>query len=111
MLTVKLYGGYCTMLDISNDPSIYIEHNYQLNENQYISEHIDLNINTWNQGSFVYINAPTGSGKTSFILDKILPFAECNNKKILYICNRIALKEQIKLNILEKFNNFIINYN
>lgn len=111
MFTIKHYGGYYTMLDISNDPSIYIEHNYQLNENQYISEHIDLNINTWNQGSFVYINAPTGSGKTSFILDKILPFAKHNNRKILYICNRSALKEQIKLNILERFNNAIINYN
>ncbi len=99
------------MLDISNDPSIYTEYNNKLNENQYISECIGLNKFTWNQGSFVYINATTGSGKTNFILDKILPFAKSYNKKILYICNRTALKEQIKLNILEKFNNFITNFN
>ena len=49
----------------------------------------------------IFIESETGTGKTSFILDTLLPFAKKNNRHILYLCNRISLREQIK-NKLEK---------
>ena len=44
----------------------------------------------------VFIQSETGTGKTSFILNVLLPYAEKNKRHILYLCNRTALEAQIK---------------
>lgn len=44
----------------------------------------------------LFIVSQTGTGKTTFIFDNCLPVAEKEKKKILYLCNRAALKNQIK---------------
>lgn len=42
----------------------------------------------------LYLQAPTGSGKTTFILQKILTLAMKQNRGILILCNRSNLVEQ-----------------
>ncbi len=44
----------------------------------------------------IFIESPTGTGKTTFILKKLLPFAMENNDTVLYLSNRNALREQIE---------------
>ena len=44
----------------------------------------------------LFIASQTGSGKTTFIFENCIPVAEKEGKKVLYLCNRTALKNQIK---------------
>lgn len=44
----------------------------------------------------VIINSHTASGKTTFVFETLLPDAIRNGKTIVYLCNRNALKEQLK---------------
>ena len=53
----------------------------------------------WGPGDIVLITAPTGRGKTYFILNTLFNHAIQNRKKILYLVNRVALKEQIEKEI------------
>lgn len=53
--------------------------------------------------SIVLINSPTGTGKTTFIIDKLIPYASDNLRNILYFGNRIALGEQLKMASKDKF--------
>ena len=46
-------------------------------------------------GDRIFIDAPTGSGKTTFILKTLLPYYTARRKRILYLVNRRILKEQI----------------
>lgn len=80
---------------------------------KYISEGIGDDYQKWYNGDDIYyqgkkdmknwgldaarifIQSATGTGKTSFILGKLLPFAFENKRDILYLTNRTALKEQI----------------
>lgn len=47
-------------------------------------------------GNLIFIDAPTGSGKTTFILKTLLPYFCALKKKILYLVNRRILKKQIQ---------------
>lgn len=79
--------------------------NYQMNE-KYISDGIKEGYTEWemrkplNSSTKVFIESPTGTGKTSFIINTLLPYAAKHNRSILYIGNRVAIKEQTE-NILE----------
>ncbi|WP_169786345.1 DEAD/DEAH box helicase family protein [Viridibacillus arvi] len=42
------------------------------------------------------IGGECGSGKTTAIMEKLVPYAAKNNKSVLYVCNRTALKDQLK---------------
>lgn len=58
--------------------------------------------------SLVYIEAPTGSGKTYFILKKLLPYAIEKGRSILFLSNRNILLKQIREEVssdLHKKNN------
>lgn len=46
--------------------------------------------------SRVYIESPTGTGKTTFILEQLFPYAAQQNRHILYLSNRNILSEQTK---------------
>ncbi|MEM1484915.1 DEAD/DEAH box helicase family protein [Oscillospiraceae bacterium PP1C4] len=63
---------------------------------RWISDIIGQDYETWRPGKIVVISAQTGTGKTSFILNQLLEFATKSKKKILYVCNRSALVEQIQ---------------
>lgn len=83
----------------------------------YISELIKDEYKEWEAGQIILISAPTGSGKSNFIFDKLLELAICRRKKILYLVNRRILKMQldsllerdINEKIYEKFRNYEID--
>lgn len=68
----------------------------------YITEIIKQEYQKWNIGDCIFLEAPTGTGKTTFILKELLPFVKSLNMEILYLSNRFLLKEQIKKEIAEK---------
>lgn len=75
---------------------------------RYVSDIIgEDEFKSWGPGQRVFITAATGTGKTTFILDKLLiERAIGNEEKILYLVNRRILKEQLEnkknLEILKK---------
>lgn len=44
---------------------------------------------------YYLIGAECGAGKTTAIMEKLVPFAKRNNENVLYVCNRVTLKEQL----------------
>lgn len=48
----------------------------------------------------IFIDSPTGTGKTSFILKDLLTYAKNRGETILYICNRRATWEQIYVDLV-----------
>lgn len=68
----------------------------------YITEIIKQEYQKWNVGDCIFLEAPTGAGKTTFILKELLPFVKSLNMELLYLSNRFLLKEQIKQEIAEK---------
>ena len=56
----------------------------------YISDIIGQDYLNWNN-QYILISSHTGSGKTTFILNQLLPHAIKQNKYILYLCNNKVL--------------------
>lgn len=54
----------------------------------------------------VLISAPTGIGKSTFILETLLPYAMERRKKMLILCNRKLLREQYWKDIVMRFDNY-----
>lgn len=50
----------------------------------------------WRDGTRIVFDAGVNSGKTYFILNILLPWAHKKHWKILYLCNRIPLRDQIQ---------------
>ena len=69
---------------------------------QYVSDKIGDEYKSWNNGDVVFITAQTGTGKNYFVENVLLQYCIDNNKKILYIGNRLNLKRQVKINILQQ---------
>ena len=46
--------------------------------------------------SWIFISAPTGSGKTYFIFETLLKYLVSESKSMLYLVNRSILKKQLK---------------
>lgn len=65
----------------------------------YIADAIGSDYEKWVAGDTVFISAPTGSGKTTFILNIFLPYLARKKIKILYLVNRKVLKEQIEAEV------------
>ena len=65
----------------------------------------------WSCGDTVIIHAQTGAGKTYFVLQELLPFVAEQGKKLLYLSNRSALRDQVKLSYPGKFNDVILAMN
>lgn len=74
---------------------------------EWVSDVIGNEYKEWQKGDMIKIHSQTGTGKTTFILntlvDNLKPF-----EKMIYICNRILLKRQIKIDLLKKFNKEIV---
>ena len=60
----------------------------------YVTDVIGETYKHWQTG-VVLINAGTGTGKTTFVVKKLNEWAEITGTKILYLCNRRALKSQV----------------
>lgn len=54
----------------------------------YIADSIGEGYKEWKSGQYIFIKAPTGSGKTYFILNELVDFAVANNRRVLYLVNR-----------------------
>lgn len=65
----------------------------------YIADAIGNEYKKWGAGETIFISAPTGSGKTTFILKVLLPYLKSQRKKVLYLVNRRVLKKQIETEI------------
>ena len=74
---------------------------------KYVSEIIgEDEFTSWGPGQRVFITAATGTGKTTFILNKLLMDRAIEKReKILYIVNLKILKEQIE----NQINNTVFN--
>lgn len=65
---------------------------------RFISETIGEEYRNWRAGENILIDSPTGSGKSTFVLKKLLPYAIENGKSIVYLCNRKILNSQFTEN-------------
>ena len=69
----------------------------RLANKKWVSEIVSERLVQRMQGNTpLFISSQTGSGKTTFIFENCIPAAEKEGKKVLYLCNRTALKNQIK---------------
>ena len=75
-----------------------------MREKKYISQMIErAEYSQWLKGEKVIIHAPTGSGKTTFILEDFLSYCRSCEKKVLILCNRRLLKEQYGFDLAQKY--------
>lgn len=75
------------------------EHNYH--NTCRVKEAIGEDYKKWNNIEPVFIDAPTGSGKTSFVYERLIPDAISNGHGVLIVSNRIALSRQQKLEVYD----------
>lgn len=61
---------------------------------QYMTDLVGEDYKNWN--GIVVFDAGTNSGKTYFILKVLLPWAYEQHKRILFLCNRDALRNQVE---------------
>lgn len=74
-----------------------------LMEKRYLAELIGEKYVRWD-GKKIIITAPTGMGKTTFILEVLLPYLKARRKKLLILCNRRLLRMQYWNELLKKFD-------
>ena len=65
----------------------------------FVSEVLGKRYESWTPEKPVIIHAGTGTGKTYFVLYVLLPWAHENGKRILYLANRKALKNQVEVEL------------
>lgn len=77
---------------------------------KYISDEICFDFMYWGRRKII-LNAPTGAGKTTFILEQLLPYVQRTrgkslrpDKKLLILCNRKLLRKQYFYDIVMKFD-------
>lgn len=73
-------------------------------EKNFVSDVIGTEYKNWKRGDQIFIQAPTGTGKSSFILYHYLFYAIENGIKILYLVNRRILRDQIAEELRKKVN-------
>ena len=71
---------------------------------KYVSDALRDEYENWNSRDPIMIDAPTGSGKNTFIINELIPRAKQLKKNILIISNRIALSIQQKILIMKALN-------
>lgn len=62
----------------------------------HITELVKENFKNWRSGTRIIFDAGVNSGKTYFILNILLPWAYQKHWKILYLCNRVPLRNEIQ---------------
>lgn len=60
----------------------------------YVSDMIGEEYLTWKEKDQIILATPTGSGKTTFVVSKLLQHAVALGKHIVYYCNRRVLRDQ-----------------
>lgn len=67
----------------------------------FLEERIQSDYKYW-EGGEIFLEAQTGTGKTSFVLDVLVPYAMEKGKEVLFLSNRFLLKKQIKCKVARK---------
>ena len=67
----------------------------------YFSDDIKDTYKEWKPTDRIFISTPTGSGKTTFCLETLLPYAVNEGRSILYLVNRKILKAQLETELKE----------
>lgn len=70
----------------------------------FVGDYIGESYQNWKNGESVFINAPTGTGKTTFVLTQLMQKAQEEEMEVLFLSNRYLLKEQIKMKIAQEQN-------
>ena len=66
---------------------------------KWVSETIGEDYKNWRKGDIVTIQAQTGTGKTYFIKNTLVPYMD-KWEHMLIVSNRVNLKRQIKVDLL-----------
>lgn len=69
-----------------------------------ISDALTEEIPFWEPRNPVFIDAPTGFGKTTFVIKQLIPAAMASGKNVLLLSNRVALNVQVKRTFMKEFN-------
>lgn len=64
----------------------------------WLSDLVGEDYKRWNKESIIF-NCGTGCGKTTFVVKILTPYAKQQGKRILYLCNRKALFNQLEPDI------------
>lgn len=65
-------------------------------------ENFIMDYRAWQGGESVFIEAPTGMGKTTFVLNQLVADAMNDQQEVLFLSNRYLLKEQIKHSVAKR---------
>lgn len=89
-----------------------VHFHFKFKQNDFVSNVLNVNeVLNWKPNELYIISAQTGSGKNSFVFDKLLPrlIEENPNRPnlILLLSNRIATSRQSKLDIADKLVSYI----
>ena len=67
-------------------------------ETMTVADLLQNEYQSWKKGIYL-VNAPTGTGKTQFVLNQLYDYAQSNNKKIAMFVNRTILRDQLLENL------------
>lgn len=84
-----------------NDSEQHSERMMSSKNFEYISDEIGEKYLKWKERDIIFINAPTGSGKSYFMLHIFLKHLMTKGKKMLYLVNRKILKQQLEEELTE----------
>lgn len=71
---------------------------------EWVSEIIGDEYKKWREADVIIIESQTGTGKTHFVQNILIPYVMRYMKNLLFVCNRVNLKRQIKKDLLAIHN-------
>ena len=71
-------------------------------DSQFVSDALKDKIPKWTTNTPVLIEAPTGSGKSTFIFEEVVPYAKHLLGNVIVLSNRVAISRQQKQIMMEK---------
>ena len=66
-----------------------------VSERKYLSDIIGLDYLSWQSQDIILLNCGTGTGKSTFCINVLGAHCLSTDQKVLYVCNRTALKDDI----------------
>jgi superfamily II DNA or RNA helicase len=70
---------------------------------KWVADTIGNDYKKWKRGDIILIQAQTGTGKTFFVKNTLIPHLDYD-EKMLIVCNRRYLKMQIKIDLLKRID-------
>ncbi|MCM1251690.1 MAG: DEAD/DEAH box helicase family protein [Clostridium sp.] len=84
---------------------ILVRNNIEDERHIHIGELLDEEYKSWN-GKKIILTAPTGTGKTTFVIETLLPYVRERKKKMLILCNRKLLRMQYWFELIAQFERY-----